>query len=471
MAGLLGGSGLRVKRIRSRSAVPGTGTKIGVREVPLRRRVFSKEREQIVRMSLPMFTVVVLCSCGSALLAQEWTPDAGTNSLSTQADQVLIGTTTTTASSMLHVEGRISSSHAGPGFVMIETDAADQSWQLLGVGGEFRIRDLTAGNVYPLRIEPGQSMNDLLWLDNTGNVGIGITDPQSKLAVGGTVESTTGGFKFPDGSVQSTAAMSGSAAYGASSSAPANAIYVDQLGNVGVGTVYPGARLAIGGGVFASGDVTSSGKVISTTGGFQFPDGTTQTTSSTADGNSLDAADGLLLDVVYVDTAGQVGVGTKSPATALDVRGTTTTQTLEVTGGADLSEAFDVSTGEQILPGMVVSIDPARPGGLRVARQEYDRTVAGVVSGAGGVQPGMVMGQRGTLAAGDHPIALSGRVYVLADTSAGSIRPGDFLTTSSVPGHAMRVDDPLRAMGSVLGKAMTGLDEGRGLVLVLMALQ
>jgi hypothetical protein len=42
--------------------------------------------------------------------------------------------------------------------------------------------------------------------DNPGNVGIGTASPGEKLSVAGTVESTGGGFKFPDGSVQSTAA-------------------------------------------------------------------------------------------------------------------------------------------------------------------------------------------------------------------------------------------------------------------------
>jgi len=108
---------------------------------------------------------------------------------------------------------------------------------------------------------------------------------------------------------------------------------------------------------------------------------------------------------------------------------------------------------------------------LRIAQGEYDRTVAGVVSGAGGVRPGLLMGQAGTLAVGEHPVALTGRVYVLADTSAGPIQPGDFLTTAADPGHAMRVTDHDLAEGAILGKAMTGLENGQGLVLVLMALQ
>jgi len=39
----------------------------------------------------------------------------------------------------------------------------------------------------------------------TGEVGMGIPNPTQKLSVAGTIESTTGGFKFPDGTVQNAA--------------------------------------------------------------------------------------------------------------------------------------------------------------------------------------------------------------------------------------------------------------------------
>jgi hypothetical protein len=42
-----------------------------------------------------------------------------------------------------------------------------------------------------------------------GNLGIGTTTPTSKLTVTGVVQSTSGGFKFPDGSVLTTAAAKG----------------------------------------------------------------------------------------------------------------------------------------------------------------------------------------------------------------------------------------------------------------------
>ena len=83
----------------------------------------------------------------------------------------------------------------------------------------------------------------------------------------------------------------------------------------------------------------------------------------------------------------------------------------------------------------------------------------------------MLMGQRGSIADGDVPVALTGRVYCRVDARAGAVEPGDLLTTSDTPGHAMKASDVARRPGAVIGKAMTGLAEGTGLVLVLVNLQ
>ncbi len=141
---------------------------------------------------------------------------------------------------------------------------------------------------------------------------------------------------------------------------------------------------------------------------------------------------------------------------------------LQIAGGSDLSEGFDVNG--TVEPGMVVVIDPENPGKLLPANSAYDKKVAGVVSGANGIKTGMVMGQEGSIASGEHPIALTGRVYVYADADNGPIEPGDLLTTSNIPGHAMKVTNHNRAHGATLGKAMSRLDTGRGLVLVLVNL-
>jgi hypothetical protein len=181
----------------------------------------------------------------------------------------------------------------------------------------------------------------------------------------------------------------------------------------------------------------------------------------------------------------------------VDADGITNTRVLQIHGGADLSEGFDVRrprahsesgtapfSGEarmwpqdqdiaSVTPvaGMVVSIDPENSGKLAVSSEPYDRKVAGIISGAGGVNPGMLMGQDGTDANGDYPVALTGRVYCLCDASSGAIEPGDLLTTSDIPGHAMKVIDHTRAQGAMIGKAMSSLSEGTGLVLVLVSLQ
>jgi hypothetical protein len=142
---------------------------------------------------------------------------------------------------------------------------------------------------------------------------------------------------------------------------------------------------------------------------------------------------------------------------------------LEVRGGCDLAEPFAMSE-PNIPKGAVVVIDEDHPGQLKLSTRAYDTHVAGVVSGANGVQPGIALKQEGTLDQGEN-VALSGRVYVQADAAYGPIQPGDLLTTSDTPGCAMKASDPARAQGAILGKAMTGLKEGRGTVLVLVTLQ
>ncbi len=150
------------------------------------------------------------------------------------------------------------------------------------------------------------------------------------------------------------------------------------------------------------------------------------------------------------------------------------TEELEITGGSDLSEQFDITPGYGVAeaePGMVVSIDPDHPGQLTVSGRAYDRMVAGVVSGAGGIETGLLMGQRGSEADGAVPVALTGRVYVWVDAEYGSVSPGDLLTSSATPGHAMKARDEVKRQGAILGKAMTALPSGKGLVLMLVSLQ
>lgn len=164
----------------------------------------------------------------------------------------------------------------------------------------------------------------------------------------------------------------------------------------------------------------------------------------------------------------RVGIATTTPAATLDVNGTTRTKVLQIVG-ADLAEKFPVSEGTTE-PGTVMEIDPSQPGLLRMASGEYNQRVAGVISGANDFPAGAILGN---LPGHDDapPIALSGRVWTLCDASAAAISPGDLLTTSATPGHAMKAVDRDRSHGAIIGKAMTALKSGRGMVLVLVNLQ
>ncbi|UCF14442.1 MAG: hypothetical protein JSW59_13595 [Phycisphaerales bacterium] len=280
---------------------------------------------------------------------------------------------------------------------------------------------------------------------------------------------------------------------------------LDADGNVGIGTTNPGARLSV---------QMPSG----TLGSFKHTGGLLVRSALYNSGNPLEVQDALGYTRVVVNVGGRVGIGTSDPQSGLHLKGgglaghadlrlesddneswnigageklwfayydgsyhdylyidkntgTVSLRVLEITGGSDLAEPFEVAGAESIEPGMVVAIDPENPGQLRIADKAYDRTVAGIVSGANGIKPGMTMSQEGTVADGSLLVALTGRVYAWADASHGPIEPGDLLTTSDMPGHAMKVMDFSKAHGAILGKAMSSLDQGQGLVLVLVTLQ
>ncbi len=140
---------------------------------------------------------------------------------------------------------------------------------------------------------------------------------------------------------------------------------------------------------------------------------------------------------------------------------------IKLLGGGDLAEEFDVVGDVEADPGSVMVL----VGGdnVQVSDRPYDRRVAGVVSGAGHLRPGLILDRRS--GAGRLPLALSGKVWCKVDADCGAVDVGDLLTTSSTPGHAMRATDRERSFGSVIGKALGPLQSGRGLIPVLAALQ
>jgi len=162
-------------------------------------------------------------------------------------------------------------------------------------------------------------------IDSTGNVGIGTTSPASKLVVAGTIHSTSGGIKFPDGTTQTTAAAGGGTTPGITTvtfnssgtwTKPSGAklVSVQCWGGGGSGG-YPGgsATAGGGGGGYASAWFSASilGATVSVTvgagGASRSPVGTGYAGGASSFGTHLTAnggAGGVASDVGVVGAAG-----------------------------------------------------------------------------------------------------------------------------------------------------------------------
>jgi hypothetical protein len=261
-------------------------------------------------------------------------------------------------------------------------------------------------------------------------------------------------------------------------------------GNVGIAIANPTQRLQLGAGnlllpnaqVGTNGNLyfggtTDTGQLGMRLFGGRVNPGPGEIHAGFIDVKTDNAADGLRIRVdtasggterMRVTAAGNVGIGTMTPGARLSVNGD-----VEVTGdirllGADCAENFDVSEAEAAEPGTVMVID--QEGTLKPSEQAYDKRVAGVVSGAEGYKPGIVLDEQKS-EADRMPVALIGKVACKVDARHSPIEVGDLLTSSSTSGHAMKADDPLRAFGAVIGKALHSLKGGQDIIPVLIALQ
>lgn len=135
---------------------------------------------------------------------------------------------------------------------------------------------------------------------------------------------------------------------------------------------------------------------------------------------------------------------------------------------ADAAEDFVVNDSFGIEPGDVLVVGDS--GGLERCDRPHDQRVVGVVSGAGGHRPGIVLGRQPGRT--DRlPIALLGRVHCKVDAETTPVKVGGALTTAERPGHAMAVGSREAALGAVLGKALEPVETGTALIPILVSLQ
>jgi len=247
---------------------------------------------------------------------------------------------------------------------------------------------------------------------------------------------------------------------------------------IGIGTANPEAPLDINGSIRIKGETSSTRIRLDA----HHADADNWITSFDENGNRLwilNLADrsvgnrfGLYSQkagshVFNITTDGNVGIKTNASSSyALSVKGevyideSASVKVLKVRGGNDVYEIWNAN--ETILPGYVVIMDTNRPvNSIKLSTKAYDRCIVGVVSGAGTVRPGIGLTQEGVLD-GNTQIACLGRVNVYV---TGPVQPGDLLTSSDTPGHAMAIKKKRVENGVVLGKALSKPDSD-GLVLM-----
>jgi len=316
----------------------------------------------------------------------------------------------------------------------------------------------------------------------SGNVGIGTASPVASLHVATGADATpTGGGYFITGNTNGSNLVFDNNEIMARNNGVASALFLNaDGGNVGIGLLNPLGNLHV------QSTSTNSSFVLSPSGSdAQSEIFLAENASATIgfilrnDGNTINNN----LNFIPVSSGGveapplmslvrntaRVGIGTNNPISELHVNGTATMNVCQIIGGSDLAEPM-VSSSGRIAAGNLVVIDDEHPGKVKLSAQAYDSRVAGIISGANGVKPGITLRQEAVLDGGQL-VALSGRVYALADATTNPIKPGDLLTTSDKPGHAMKVTDHELARGAIIGKAMSALPSGQGMVLVLVSLQ
>ena len=205
-------------------------------------------------------------------------------------------------------------------------------------GGELMPRLNIGSSIFALRSKAAEqlvkpdSSEPSVFVSNSGQVGIGTESPTEKLSVAGIIESTEGGIKFPDGTMQNTAA-SGSGGGGgnrhsldAADGDPKDAVFVGNDGKVGIGNTLPNYQLDVRapsrmGFVSAAG--SSGEKAAQSILLYDASESNWAGIQVESSGDiSLNVGTSTRYQPLVIDAqAGHIGIGTVSPGFPLDING------------------------------------------------------------------------------------------------------------------------------------------------------
>lgn len=137
-------------------------------------------------------------------------------------------------------------------------------------------------------------------------------------------------------------------------------------------------------------------------------------------------------------------------------------------GAADFAELIETEAeASSYEAGDVLIISPNKARSVTLCSQPYSTSVMGIYS----TKPGFVGSSHPMQEQYENeiPVAITGIVPCKVSAENGPIRNGDLLTTSSTPGYAMKASKP--KIGTILGKALESLEDGKGMIEVLVILQ
>ena len=365
--------------------------------------------------------------------------ETGSSNYNTISDNDLRGNKTTDGLSVVGAATSIVGNRtgaAGEGLFVIETDS-DATLTALTVtqAGTGDIVNLT-GDSITSGTGMALSVNGLI----TGT-GLDITSTSTAGGASGTSKllnlsrsGTNANASHTAYGIYSSVANTGTtsiniAGYFSASGATNNYGLIVEHGDVGIGTTAPLAMLSVAGGaVFGSSYMT--------------------TTSP---------SDGLLVE-------GNVGIGDTSPTAKLKVVGALCVRAdgndcagniagdiyygTAHSGESDVAELF--FSNKELEPGDVVRIKESNL--VEKTVSSYEQTIIGVIS----TKPGLILGSGCNTedCPFQVPVALVGRVPVKVNLENGPIKIGDFLTSSSEPGVAMKATGP----GRIIGQAFEPFD-------------
>ncbi|RWZ79450.1 MAG: hypothetical protein EOT04_01700 [Candidatus Chaera renei] len=165
---------------------------------------------------------------------------------------------------------------------------------------------------------------------------------------------------------------------------------------------------------------------------------------------------------------GNVCIGTTSCNNKLGVNGSIgAAGTITASTTPDIAET--IPSAPDVTAADVVMADPSSVERVVKSSTAYNPAMVGVISD--GTSSFMINSHAGnsTNLTG-APLVLAGRVPVKVTGEGGSIRPGDYLTSSSMPGYAMKANRAGPTLGKALGYFDAADPSSKGTVLVLVNL-